>query len=260
MADRINRVGRLKWIPIAQMKVNPAAQREINPAWVDHIAADLDPEAIGHPIVNHRDGYYWIVDGQHRIEALRQIGWGDQSVQCEVYEDLDEAAEAEEFLKRNSVKAVAALPKFKAAITAGRDEQCDIDRVVRAQGLVVSRDKVQGAIGAVGTLERVYRRSGPVVLGRALRIIRDAYGDPGLESAVIDGLALVCQRYNGELNDETAVKRLGDAHGGVGGLLSRAEVLRKQTGNAKAHCVGAAAVEFINRGKGGKKLPNWWAS
>jgi hypothetical protein len=49
-------------------------------------------------------------------------------------------------------------------------------------------------------------------------------------------------------------------HGGVNGLLGRAEQIRRQTGNPKNHCVAAAAVEAINRGRGGKKLPSWWAS
>lgn len=35
-------------------------------------------------------------------------------------------------------------------------------------------------------------------------------------------------------------------------------VRRKQTGNAKGHCVAAAAVDINNRGRGGKKLPSWW--
>jgi hypothetical protein len=70
----------------------------------------------------------------------------------------------------------------------------------------------------------------------------------------------LCQRYNGELDDKVAVDRLSKAHGGVNGLLNRCEVLRKQLGQPKAHCVAAAAVEVINRGRGGKKLGDWWKS
>ncbi len=40
--------------------------------------------------------------------------------------------------------------------------------------------------------------------------------------------------------------------------MSRAGQLRQSTGNAAAQCVAAAAVEVINRGSGGKKLPAWW--
>ena len=54
------------------------------------------------------------------------------------------------------------------------------------------------------------------------------------------------------------MERLAAAHGGVSGLISRAGQLRQSTGNATAQCVAAAAVEVINRGSGGKKLPSWW--
>lgn len=41
-------------------------------------------------------------------------------------------------------------------------------------------------------------------------------------------------------------------------LLGQAENIRRQTGNQKRHCVAAAAVEILNAGKGGRKLPTWW--
>lgn len=255
---KVQRGARLRWVPIAQMKVNPLAQREMNQARVDRMAADFDLEALGTPVVSLRDDHAFIIDGQHRIEALKQMGWGDQQIQCETYEGLTEADEAELFLKKNDYLAVNAMSKFRSGITAGRPEECDIDRIVRSAGLVVSADSIPGAIRAVGTLRKVYARSGPSTLGRTLRIIRDAYGDPGLEAVVIDGIGLLCARYNGDLNDEEAIKKLASAHGGVNGLLGKAENLRRQTGNQKGHCVAAAAVELINRGRGGKKLPGWW--
>jgi len=54
------------------------------------------------------------------------------------------------------------------------------------------------------------------------------------------------------------VAKLSKANGGVNGLLNKAEVLRRSTGNQKGQCVAAAAVEVINKGRGGKKLPSWW--
>lgn len=259
-SNRIERDARLRWVPIAQTKVNPLAQRETNQARVDKLAADPDLEKLGTPTVNLRDGWFYIIDGAHRIAMLKQIGWGDQQIQCWCYEGLSEQEEAEMFLKLNDTLVVLALPKFRAAITAGRETESDIDRIVRANGLVISNDKVPGAISAVTKLRNVYERAGGKTLGRTLRIIRDAYGDPGLAAPVIDGIGLLCQRYNGDLNDDEAIRKLSSVNGGVNGLLGKAEVLRRQTGNQRGHCVAAAAVEIINSGKGGKKLPSWWKS
>lgn len=257
-AKRVEREARLRWVPIANMKINPLAQRDLNPARVDKLAANFDPEQLGVPTVSDRAGSFFIIDGQHRIEMLREVGWGDQQIQCWTYVGLTEQDEAEMFLKLNDTLVVDAYWKFKVGVEAGREAETDIDRIVRAAGLCISRDAVPGAIRAVGTLLRVYNRAGAKVLGRCLRIIRDAYGDAGFEASVIDGIALLCQRYNGDLDDAEAIKKLSTANGGVNGLLGKADVLRRSTGNGKAHCVAAAAVDIINRNRGGKKLPSWW--
>lgn len=256
--NRVEREARLRWVPISLMRVSPVAQRDLNQARVDKMAADPDLEQLGTPTVNLRDGAWYIIDGQHRIAMLEQIGWGDQQVHCWAYEGLTEQEEAEKFLKLNDILAVDTFARFRSGVTAGRPVPCDIDRIVRSQGLCVSRDRIPGGIRAVGTLERVYTRSGPRVLARSLGIVRDAYGDAGLEAAVIDGIGLLCDRYEAELDIPTVVERLANAHGGVNGLLGKAENLRLKTGNAKGHCVAAAAAEIHNQGRGGKKLPSWW--
>lgn len=258
VTKKVEREASLRWVPIAKMRVNPLAQRDLNQSRVDHLAANLDLEQIGTPTVNNRDGAYYIIDGQHRIEALIQIGWEDQAIQCWTYSGLSEQDEAEKFLKLNDVLTVNSMAKFRAGVHAGRTVPCDIDRIVRAQNLCVSADKIDGAIGAVGTLERVYHRDGPAAMAKALRIIRDAYGSAGLEAAVIDGVALLCGRYGDAVSEEKAVKQLGGMRGGVKGLLNLTEDLRLRTGNPKAHCVAASAVDVINRGKGGPKLMSWW--
>lgn len=259
-SNKVERVARLAWIPLNKVRVNPLAQREQVQARIDKLVTEFDPEQLGFPTVNLRDGHYWVIDGAHRIAALKEwLGeWEAQQVQCQTYEGLSEEEEAEVFLKLNDTLAVQAYAKFRIGVQAGRPEEVEVDKVVRQCQLRVSQDKGDGAIGAVGTLMRVYRRGGPLTLARTLLIIRDAYGDAGLEASVIDGIGLLCNRFNGDLDDVKLVQRLSGAHGGVNGLLGKAENLRKSTGNVRAHCVAAAAVEINNGGRGGKKLPSWW--
>lgn len=250
----------LKWVPMPQMKTPPLAQRELNRARVDHLVANLDLEQIGTPTVSHRDGTYWIIDGQHRIEALRNFGLADEALQVWVYENLSETDEAEMFLKLNDVLPVSAFEKFTKCVHAGRPVECDINRIVRAQNLVVSRDHIPGAIHAVGTLVRAYNQAGGPNLGRCLRLIRDAYGDAGFEASVIDGIARVTARYDtGVLDEVRAVEKLSNAHAGVKGLLNLAEQMRAETGNPKGQCVAAAAMAIYNRGlRGRQSLGSWW--
>lgn len=256
--QRIEREARLRWVPLHLMKVSPLAQRELNEAWVDKLATDMQLEDLGHPTVNHRDGSYHIIDGQHRVEALRKLGFKDEKIECWTYEGLTEQQEADKFLVLNNKLTIATMDRFLVAVTAEREVETDIERIVRANKLVISSQRVPGAIGAVGTLRRIYTRSGGTVLGRTLRIVRDAYGEPGLVAPVLDGVGLLCQRHNGALDDATAVAKLGTAHGSVSGLMGKAYRERDRMGAPLAHAVAAAATEIINSGKGGKKLPSWW--
>lgn len=255
---QIQREARLEWVPLARMRVNPQAQREMNAAWVAKLAADFDLEEMGNPTVNHRDAWFNIIDGQHRIAALKQwlgTAWNGQQVQCWTYENLSDEQEAEKFLRLQNRLGVLSFDAFRVAVNAGRPDESDIELIVRELGLTISRTK--NGISATGTLKRVYRRGGPAVLTRTLLIIRDAYGETGFEAGVIDGIGLFCQRYNGDVQKERVVERLAKTAGGMSGLITRGNLLRKTTGNSRAQCVAAAVTEIVNRGPG-KKLPSWW--
>lgn len=258
--QRVNRRSSLQWVPISLMRTAPVnvAQREFRQARGDELVADFNLDAFGTISLSLRDGVYWIIDGQHRIYACREIGWGDQKLQCWVFEGLTEAEEAELFLSLNHQLNVTAMTKFNVSVTAKREAETEVHRVVEGLGLHVSSSSNDGNIGAVGTLLKVYHRSGSTGLERTLRIIRDAYGSAGFESSVIDGLGMVVQRYGSEVDDTRLVERLSSAIGGVSGLVNKAEVLRRQTGSRKSYAVAAAAVELYNRGRGGRKIPDWF--
>jgi len=259
---RVERAARLTWVPLGLMRYPTMAQRDrINQGRVNGIAANMDLEQLGTPTVNRRCGLFYVLDGMHRVEGYKAWngeGWQEQQLQCWAYSDLSETEEAEVFLKLNDRLAIQAFDGFRIGLNAGRSEETEIAAVVQKAGLTISQSRAEGTIGAVGTLRRVYRREGHAALGRALGIIRDAYGTPGLESQVIDGIGLLCGRYNGELDTETAVTRLGSVSGGLAGLMNRAYMTKNQTNAPLNACVAAAAVDLINRGKGGKKLPSWW--
>jgi hypothetical protein len=259
---RVERSARLVWVALGLMRFPTMAQRDrINQGRVAGIAANMDLEQIGTPTVNRRGGLFYVLDGMHRVEAYKMWigeGWENQQLHCWTYEGLTEEEEAETFLKLNDTLTVQAFDNFRIGLNANRPEEVEIAGVVEKAGLTISQSRAEGTIGAVGALRRVYRRDGATVLGRALGIIRDAYGTPGLEQHVIDGIGLLCGRYNGEMDTGLAVSRLASVAGGLAGLMNRAYMTKNQTNAPLNVCVAAAAVDVINRGKGGKKLPSWW--
>lgn len=255
-----NRPHIVKAVPLAQMRINPLAQRELTGGRVEQLAADFNPDALGHPTVNQRGAIYNVVDGQTRIEALKRFlgDWKDQKVECIVYADLSDQEEAELFLELNNTRVVKAYAKFMVGVTAKRAAEIEVLRAVEKCGLAISHANSDNAVSAVSTLMRVHDRSDTRTLMRALTITHRAFGAPGLTAPVIDGVAYVCQRYNGKLDDESAIERLNSMRGGVGALMAAADVLKKQTHKPLPQCVAAAIVDSLNRKRGGNKLPTWW--
>lgn len=259
------RPSKIRPVPIAQMRVPPAlvTQREFRQSHGDHLAAELDLNKIGYPVINHRDGIFWVLDGQHRIYALKQNGFEKDVLDCEVYESLTDSEMAEIFLGRDDRRAIPLYDKFHVACTAGRRRENDIRRAVEGNGLRIGRTKEENTIGALGACGKVYDRSGDVVLGQVVRTIKKAFtGDPAaFVPEMIVGIGLVFNRYNGRTNEHDLAARLAASSRGVRGIIQRAESQRERTGNQKALCVAATVVDIYNKQLGtrdAKRLPPWW--
>lgn len=253
---------RLEWVPVARMRVSPRAQRSHDSASsrakIEKIATNFDPDDFGTLTVNLRDDIYWVIDGGHRYHALILIGWEDQSVQCWTYHALTEAEEADKFLSLNDVKPVSGMDKFQRALVAKRQQETDIDRLVRAQDLTIGRGR--DAIGCVGAVTKVYENAGPGCLSATMRIIRDSYGITGFASKVTEGTGLFVANYENTYDEGHLVERLAAKKGGVNGLVGEAERIKKKYGVPLAIGVAAAVVETYNTGRGGNKLNGWWST
>ncbi len=253
----------LQSVPLGLTRINPAAQGNLNVAWLNQLIATFDVEIMGNMEVNLRGSLYYIMDDQHRIEALKKYlgdGWEAQEAEMWVTSGLCEEQEAEYFLGLNDRRAKPLYQRFLVAVTAGRPMEVDIDRQVRLAGLHIAADKsTPGSVTCPGTIIKIYKKGGPLLLGRVLTIIRNAYGDPGLISRVIDGLGLFCQRYNGAISDESVWKSLSRPKASIRYLDQKAFILREKTGAKKTQCFAAAIVETINGTRRGRiKLDSWW--
>jgi len=245
--------------------VVPAAftsQRPFIAAHGDQIAKSLDLNMLGYPIVNHRDGKHWLCDGQHRIYALRQNGFGNDQLDCEVYDNLTDEEMAQLFLGRDRRKAISPFVKFHIACTAGYTRENAIRRVVESNGLKISRSKSENCIAAVGALIKIYDSSPShdTAVGWSVRVAKLAFcGDPlGFDGFVLEALGLIHNRYNGRAVEQAIVTKLQAVPLGIRGLLRRAESRRDRTGQNKTTCLCFEIVEAYNRGVAGRtRLAPW---
>lgn len=251
------RQAHLAWVDADDLQVNPVAQREFRQAWAQTILSQFDIDKFQVPHVNKRpDGSLFVMEGQHSTWAYRQYVGEGQKIQVWLYRGLSEEEEAEFFLSLNNKKNIDGLAKFKVGVTAGRSDECDIDRIVRANGCTIGKAGSRG-ITAVSALTTIYARNGAANLGKTLRVIRDSFDEGGFERPVLLGVAMVLARYS-DVDEARLIKQLAGIRNGWKGLVQKTALIKAQMGVTQPEAAAAAVVEFYNAGRGGKKLPTWW--
>jgi len=125
----------VRMIPIEELQVG-GYQRPTNQAQVDRIAAAFDEAKLGIPIVSLRGGKYRLLDGAHRIAALRKLGYTHTLVI--VLEGLTYQDECDYF--RTQDRDSSDLTKYNLFIS-GLEAQdplyVNIDRICRVNGFSV---------------------------------------------------------------------------------------------------------------------------
>lgn len=258
---KLQKQSHVLWLTVGALQVSPRAQRRFSHAQAQKYAANFDFDAIGFPVVSRRDGIYWIVDGQHRIGALEIMGWADQKIQCEVWDDLSEAEEAELFLRRDDRTAVTTIDKYMIGLVARRPVELAINKVVEGRGLRVGKSSSSPkTITAVAALGGVYERGGSDLLRRVLTLLREGFPDDSraFKSKMMTGMSYVAARYGSQLKDEVVIAKLLATRGGPLGIEQKAAHLHLKTDRGIPDCIAAAIVEVLNSNPGGHRLERWW--
>ena len=92
-------------IPINELRIDTTYQRPLMGHRVDTMAAEWNWIACGVLIVVLRgpnSGEYFVVDGQHRVEAARRVGI--YKLPCIVFDGMQHKTEAKEFLDVNTLR------------------------------------------------------------------------------------------------------------------------------------------------------------
>lgn len=224
--------------------------RKISQHWVNHIVTNFKGAVFGDIKVSERkDGKFVILDGQHRVEALRQLGFpeGRQIIPAEIHTGLNDSEEAYLTKTYNDNKLFGPFEKFKAMLHAGDPDCRAINSIVEGAGLRIAQGSRDGHISAVTTLHRIYGLSKPqgVVLKDALHIVINAWGtySDALRRDVLEGLALFLHGHP-KAPQEELIKRLSLHPGGPTGLVGRGNVIR---GKTPIMSISAAIAEVIDR-------------
>jgi len=241
---------------ISTLVVDRRVQRELNPSWVAKIARDLVLVQLGIITVSRReDGSTIILDGQHRVEALRFAGINEYVIDCRVLVDLSLEEEAKTFRLLNSTSKPNKIDHFLVRVVEGDEVARDINKILKRFGWQASRGKSAGSFSAISTLEALYREDREAAWS-TVQTITEAW-DNSLESAngqIIFGLGAIYHRHGEEVDLARMVRRLSSI--APKELLTRAAALAKARGRRAGAAVAELAIAEYNKQRG-TKLPDW---
>jgi hypothetical protein len=270
-SDRIEGASARQWIRVGSILVDPDVQRTLLRQWSREIADNFDPDRIRVIVVSHRaDGKFYVIDGQHRLDALKIMGYEDQLVDCSVFDRRHMAepdvkrADARLFLELNRVLHHAPIEAFQKAVIAEDALAVAINRIVVGAGLFVAAGGHSGAVAAVAALRRVYGGSGtgkntPDVLVSTLETIVQAWGraSTNFNQKILSGMGLVFIKYGKQIDRESFVKKLSLVPGGASGVMGSAGTLYQIRHTDIAKCMASVLVDTYNKGRK-DKLDSWW--
>lgn len=235
-------------------------QRLVEAEDVDRLIAKWNDRLLTPIVVSFRDGNFNVVDGQHRIAAMRKMaGGGDVIVPCIIYTNLTYEQEAELYYMLDRTRGRLRLAHAtKALVESGADaEITDLKRRVEDAGFVWALDKTTGEafeISATRTLINAYRLLGGGTFSRMLELIAATWkGTPkSLKSSILSGMALFLKTYEMELVDQTFIKRLS--------TVDPEEIIRRgkvdfSTNKAALRFARVILNKYNCQQRGGRKLP-----
>ena len=246
------RRNRIVKLPAGKLKIHPVAQRRLVPAQLKKRMADIDLDAIGvlHGVESGDD--VLIIDGQHRVVALQQHGFGEWVVEVMIHETDGSVARASElFLTLNARSTVSAFDVFVNEVAASDSVAVGSKAVVERYGLKVDRQSGDGHVACVTTIKKVWAIDRGETLADTVEVLTEAYGKSAaaFEGKLVEGLSLVCAAHNGSLDRPALIKKLAKYPGGASGILGDAKGLKKIRRSSLGRCVAETVVEAYNAGR-----------
>ncbi|HET7386827.1 MAG TPA: DUF6551 family protein [Nocardioidaceae bacterium] len=239
-------------------------QRAIDPNRVRRLIEEFQSSGLGSLTISLRtDGRRVVVDGQHRVAAVRTIGY-EGKLPCNQYTGLSLADEARMFLLLNNTKQVQAIDKFRARVMAEDETATRINTILTAQGWTAKQGNDAGHFGAVAAAEKVYEGAGvakgeprPDLLAAVINAITAAWGHDtrGVHNLIVGGLGQFFARYGDDIDRAKLVAELAKLTPHQ--LIGKANALKDARGGTAVSAVAEVVTGLHNKGRRTSRLPDW---
>ena len=174
----------IEWVAIGDLHVDADYQRstDTDPSrrLIASIASHWDWRLCMPLAVSRRVEGRYVIDGQHRLAAAR-LRPDIPHLPCCIASYEGPADEAAMFVAANrSRRAISRLDDFHAALVAGDEDAIEVNRVVRAAGLRVSRKTgsqswAPGEVAFTSSIQSVLGKHGEALVTQCLRALAQGF-------------------------------------------------------------------------------------
>lgn len=197
------------------LKIDHSYQRIPSQGKIDKIVKNFNRTAIGAVTLSIRENNdLYVIDGQHRVEAMKKLGYGDHDINAVVLFNLTVAQEAELFVTMNDNRT---KPKrgdiYRASVQAKDSVAVEIQSALDQFGLVVAEKPGYKIIRAIGTVNKVHSKIGVDKLKEVIFLLIEANGDhsTSFQAEYIEAVSCVLVQYK-----DFDKKRMAQAINGLG--------------------------------------------
>lgn len=201
-----------RFLYVNQLKTDESYQSPVNESQVNKITKNFNPDFLHTIVVAQREnGDLYILDGQHRVVALKRIGFKEVEAVVHTRMSMEEEAEMYRMLNERPTKSPNA--KAKAELQAGYPVAIAIDSCVKGQELEVDYDKEKLAerkIGAYSTLKRIYKKFGEENLSLTLHLIKFSFGTKSkyFSAVMMEGVSKFIAIYKDKIDTDKLIHRM----------------------------------------------------
>lgn len=234
-------------------------QRPVDEKEVARLIKEWDERLFDPLSVSFRDGKFNVVDGQHRVAALRRMNEGtDVLVACKVYSGMNYKQEADFCYKLDKAKKRLSLSQSTNALAeSGTDAEIStVKMLVEQCGFTWALNRKTGRTGEITATRAIlnaYRLLGGATFTRMLELLRATWNGShqSVTAFVLSGMALFMKTYDTEMDDGLFMKRLS--------LVDPDEIIRRgkadiSTSKTAIRCA-RVLLEKYNGQRGGRRLP-----
>jgi hypothetical protein len=237
-------------VKVSDLTIDYTYQRQPIMKKVNKIAKSFDPDILGVIICSMReDGSIAVIDGSHRVHALRMKNMNDTTLNALVYFSLTIQEEAKIFAMLNQEHTKPNTAEiFKAGIVSGDEETIAINKILNSLGLIIGVGPGDNKLRAISTVKRVYRNAGDKVLYDTLHTIKSAYGDSSstMRDVLISAVAIIYNRYGSKVEVSRMITTL-QKFGNPNTLIANAKSMGMNTSSVTSSALPFVIVNGYNQ-------------